>query len=501
MSPVTIAFIFLLLGALWYWCTSHRKNGHNLPPGPRGLPIIGNLHILGTFPHRTLEKLSQKYGPIMYLRLGCVPTIVVSSPQAAELFLKTHDTIFANRPKVQYSQYVAYGAKAVGFTAYGTYWRNVRKLCTLELLSTSKIDSFVGMRMEEVELLVKSIGEAAVNRQVVDLSGKMVNVIEDITYRMIFGRNKDERFDLKGVIQDAMHLAGVFNLSDYIPLLRGFDLQGLTRRMKATSKAFDKILETIISEREQDASNNHQRKYQDFVETMLSLMKNSSKTHDELSFTIDRTNIKAIVFDMIAATLDTSSSAIEWTLSELIRHPRVMKKLQQELESVVGVHKMVEETDLPKLEYLDVVIKEGLRLHPVGPLLIPHESMEDIVINGYHIPKKSRVLVNIWTIGRDPRAWSETANEFIPERFIGSNIDFRGHDLRFMPFGVGRRGCPGMYLGLINVRLVLAQLVHCFDWELPNGMLVNELDMTEKFGLTMPRAKPLLAIPTCRLHT
>jgi len=202
---------------------------------------------------------------------------------------------------------------------------------------------------------------------------------------------------------------------------------------------------------------------------------------------------------MLIASMDTSSTAIDWIFTELLRHPKVIKKLQKELEQIVGMNRMVEESDLEKLEYLDMVIKEGFRLHPVAPLLIPHESIEDCTIDGFDIPKGSRLLVNTWAIGRDREIWSEP-EKFMPERFVGSNIDLRGHNFQLLPFGSGRRSCPGLQLGLTTVRLVLAQMVHCFDWKLPNGMMPNDLDMTEKFGLVMTRAQHLMVIPTYRLN-
>ncbi|TKY60341.1 Cytochrome P450 CYP736A12 [Spatholobus suberectus] len=219
---------------------------------------------------------------------------------------------------------------------------------------------------------------------------------------------------------------------------------------------------------------------------------------EESEYRIERPNIKAIMLDMLAGSMDTSATAIEWTISELLKNPRVMKKVQMELETVVGMKSKVEESDLDKLEYLDMVIKESMRIHPVGPLLIPHQSIEDCMVGDFFIPKKSRVIVNAWTIMRDPRAWDD-AEKFWPERFEGSSIDVRGRDFQLIPFGSGRRGCPGMQLGLTVVRLAVAQLVHCFDWKLPNNMLPTELDMTEEFGLAMPRANHLLAIPTYRL--
>uniref|UniRef100_A0A7N2MRS5 Cytochrome P450 n=2 Tax=Quercus lobata TaxID=97700 RepID=A0A7N2MRS5_QUELO len=232
---------------------------------------------------------------------------------------------------------------------------------------------------------------------------------------------------------------------------------------------------------------------------LLSLMNQPMNAHDENSCKIDRRVIKAIIIDMITAKYDTSAISIEWTISELLRHPRIMKHVQDELERVIGMNRMVEETDLANLTYLGWVIKESFRLHPVAPFLVPRESMEDIEINGYYIPKKSRVMINYWAIGRDPYVWSDNVKEFYLERFINNNIDLKEHDFQLIPFGSGRRGCPGLQLGLTTVTYVLAQLLHCFDWVLPNGMLPNDLDMSEKFGLSMPRAKHLLAMPTYRL--
>ena len=221
---------------------------------------------------------------------------------------------------------------------------------------------------------------------------------------------------------------------------------------------------------------------------------------DQHVYSLDRTNIKAILLDMLVATFDTSTGTIEWTLSELLKNPRVMKNLQQELERVIGMDQMVGEKDLKKLNYLDIVVKESCRLHPVAPFLVPGESMEDVTIEGYFIPKKSRIIVNSWAIGRDPNVWSENEEEFYPERFIDNNVvDLRGNDFRLLPFGSGRRGCAGMNFGLVIVQLVLAQLVHCFTWELPTGVETKDIDMTEMFGISMVRANHLLAKPTYRL--
>ncbi|CAN6584932.1 unnamed protein product [Malus baccata var. baccata] len=230
MSPSEIT-ILILVFLTFLWSLLHilinasSRQSQKLPPGPRALPIIGNLHMLGNLPHRSLQNLAKKYGPIMSMRLGSKTTIVVSSPKAAELFLKTHDTIFASRPQVQASKYMSYGTKAMGFSEYGPYWRHVRKLCTLQLLSPSRIEAFAPLRREEVGLLMQSLKVAAEAGEVVDLSEKVGELVVGITYRMVLGRKNNDMFDLKGIIEEVMFLSGAFNIGDYVPFLIPLDLQ------------------------------------------------------------------------------------------------------------------------------------------------------------------------------------------------------------------------------------------------------------------------------------
>lgn len=450
--------------------------------------------MLGEQPHVVLQNMADKYGPIMQIRLGLVPTIVVSSPEYAELALKTHDLVFASRPNIESSEYLSYGRKGLVFAPYGSYWRNIRKLCTLHLLSHSKLELFKPMRRDELQHFIQSIKSGAQSRSAIDVTGKVGSLIEDMTYRMVFGF-KDDRFNLKSSLQEVVKFGGVFNLGDYIPYIGALDLQGLRRRMRKLSKFLDEFMEKIINEHANE-TNGLQGTHRDFIDIMLSLM-NSNNTKDEH---LGRDNIKAILIEMLAAGMDTTTTVIEWTIAELLKNPRVMKLVQEELRDVVGLNRMVEEADLAKLKYMKMVIKESMRLHPVAPLLI-HESIEDAKLDGYFIPSGSRIIINIYKIGRDPKVWSENANDFYPERFEGTAIDVLGHDFQLLPFGSGRRMCPGLQLGSTVAELVIAQLVHCFTLELPQGMPPLELDMSEKFGLTLPRANHLFAIPSYRLHT
>ncbi|WVZ14320.1 hypothetical protein V8G54_011886 [Vigna mungo] len=490
-----LAILFITLSFIVF--VFQNKHEGRTAPGPKPLPIIGNLHMLGKLPHRTLQSLAKTYGPIMSLKLGQIPAIVVSSPQTAELFLKTHDIVFASRPKTQATEYLSYGSKGLAFSEYGAYWRNARKVCTLQLLSASKVEMFAPLRRQELGVLVKSLKNSAASGEVVDLSLLLGELMENIVFKMVLGRAKDDRFDLKLLIHEVMNLIGLFNLADYMPWLGVFDPQGITKRLKKTAKLFDELLEQIIQEHESNPYGEDQNRNMDFVDILLSLMHQPDDLQNHQD-AIDRTNVKAIILDMISAAFDTSSTTVEWAMSQLLRHPTVMKRLQQELEHVVGMNRHVEENDLEKLSYLNMVVKETLRLHPVGPLLVPRECREDVTIDGYLIKKKTRVMVNAWAIGRDPKVWDK-AEIFNPSRFENNDVDVRGKDFRILPFGSGRRVCPGIHMGLTTINLVLAQLVHCFDWKLPLGMCSDELDMEEIFGLTIPRKKHLFIIPVYRL--
>nr|GMD49968.1 cytochrome P450 CYP736A12-like [Ipomoea batatas] len=373
----------------------------------------------------------------MFLKLGNVPTVVISSPAAAELILKTHDAVFASRPKFDVVENTTNGSKGVGFAPYGPQWRNNKKFLTQELLSPAKIESFAEMRKAEIEALVMSIRAAAEGREAVDLSSEVGKLIENVTYKMLFGcsNDNDSRHDLKCIVEEIVSLEGAFNIADFIPILKPFDLQGLNKRIKALGKSIDKLFTEVINEREQDTKKGIPKSNKNIVDIMLSSQKSPSSSSHKLDFV----SIKPLLFDMIVGSVDTSFTWIEWTLAEIMRHPRVMKRLQEELEAKVGLSRMVEEKDLSDLEYLEMVIKESFRLHPVATLLIPHESMEDIELDGHFIPKNTRVSINCWAIGHDPNIWSDNVEEFVPERFMNKNIDLRGRDFHLLPFGYGRR--------------------------------------------------------------
>eukprot|EP01018_Ginkgo_biloba_P010277 Gb_28135 [translate_table: standard] len=386
----------VLFASIFFFLIIPRRTSaqKNLPPGPLGYPIIGNLHMLGKRPHRALGALSEKYGPLMFLRLGSIPTVVVSSAKIAKEVLKTHDLVFASRPATSGSKYMLYNATDMAFSPYGDYWRQIRKACVVQLLSAKRIESFRFVREEEVNLMIKSILEHSVkygSEIPVNVSKIVSGVATDIICRMAFGRKySSEAFDNRGfneVIREFLYLMGAFDIGDFIPWLAWMDLQGLNRRQKNLHKTLDAFIEKIIEKHV--AQSNYDGLQRDFVDVLLA---NSEDNDTEIKLT--RANIKANMLVMLVGGTDTSSSVVEWAMSELLRNPSKMKRIQKELECVVGLDRKVQESDLPHLEYLEAIVRETMRLHPPVPLLPPHESMDDCTIFGYQIPSKTRIIIN-----------------------------------------------------------------------------------------------------------
>ncbi|MFQ6631174.1 hypothetical protein Gotur_008873, partial [Gossypium turneri] len=328
LSAATVLTALAVLCTFFYilFYISSSKNGKGKGkgkaiPGPPPLPIIGNLHMLGMLPHQSLYHLAKKYGPMMSIRLGVVPTVVVSSPQAAEIFLKTHDAVFASRPRLQVLELIYNGKRGIAFTELGSYWRSVRKICNMTIFTASKIESFASTRKELLAHFIESLKEAASAKEVVNISKKIGALNEEMSLRMVLGNvKKYQGFNFKELIDEFTNMAGVFNPADAVPFLRAFDLQGLKARSKKLEEKLDKALETIIDDHEQ-------HKQDDFVGTLLKELNQPMNNNGDI---MDRNSIKAITLDIMVGALDTSAATLEWALSELLRHPRVMLKLQQE---------------------------------------------------------------------------------------------------------------------------------------------------------------------------
>ncbi|KAG8502825.1 hypothetical protein CXB51_000470 [Gossypium anomalum] len=434
----------------------------NLPPGPWKLPVIGSLHHLaaGPLPHQTLRDMAKRYGSLMHLQLGELPTIVVSCPQTAAEVMRTHDIIFASRPSLLTSTILTYNATDVAFAPYGDYWRQLRKICVLEMLSLKRVQSFTPIREEELSKLIRAISSKA---------GSPIN-LSQMLYFLTF----------EIVLKTAFDLFPSLKFLEY--------LTGLRPKLERLHQKLDKIFASVINEHK--ASKGVESEADDLVYVLLNLQENG-----DLEFPLTTDNIKAVIMDLFIAGSDTSFTTLEWAMSEMLKNPRVMKKAQAEVRQVFNRKANVDSEGLHELEYLKLVISETLRLHPPLPLLLPRECSQGCKINGYDIPVKSRVIINAWAIARNTEYWSE-AETFYPERFVNSPIDYKGANFELIPFGAGRRMCPGILYGMANVELPLAHLLYHFDWKLAGGVKMEDLDMDEVFGAVVRRKNDLCLVPT-----
>ncbi|WJX88756.1 hypothetical protein P8452_70808 [Trifolium repens] len=472
---------------------SKSKTNLNQLPFPPKLPIIGNLHQLGTLPHRSLRDLSLKYGNMMLLQLGQKPnpTLVVTSADVAMEIMKNHDKVFSNRPQHIAPKILLYGCTEVGFGLYGKIWKQKRKLCVGELLNMKSVQLSYPIREEEVEELVNKLREASSNDECVNLSEMIISTINNIVCICALGRKYEEASEgsLKVLARKVMIYLQAFVVGDYFPSLSWIDvLSGKIRDIKDTFQALDGFFDQVIEERlALKKMENNQFKKKGFVDILLQLQEDGM-----LGFEFSNNDIKGLLMDMFVGATDTTSATLEWTISELMRNPTVMKKVQEEVRRVVGNKSKVEENDINEMHYLKCVVKESLRLHPATPLMAPRETISSVNLNGYDIPEKTMVFVNSWAIQRDPKNW-ENPEEFMPERFENNIVNFIGQDFQFIPFGFGRRGCPGMHFGVTTVEYVLASLLYWFNWKLPTetNLGKQDIDMNEVFGLVTTKKEPL----------
>ncbi|KAM5569137.1 cytochrome P450 71A1 [Rosa sericea] len=461
------------------------------PPSPTRLPIIGNLHQLGTLPHRSLHTLSKKYGPLMLLHLGQFPTLVVSSADMAKEIKKTHDSVFCSRPQFTASNILLYGCKNLAFSPYGEYWRQVRKLCVVELLSLKRVQQFQYAREEEVAELVMRIRKKCLSESPIDLSDMLVKTSNNILARCVIGKRFGEENDNWFVEASRRLLVQLmsFSVGDLFPGLRWIDnLRGFIARLKATSAEFDGFFDQLIEEHKAKKGECKLEK-RDFVDILLKYGKDYA-----LDLDLTQDNLKAILQDMFIAGGDTTSTTLEWLMAELVRNPNVMEKVQQEVRRVVGQKAKVDVDDINQMDYLKCVIKETLRLHPPAPL-IPQETIRGVTLGGYYIPAKTRVLVNVFAIQRDPKFWDKP-EEFLPDRFEDNSIDFNGQDFQYMPFGGGRRGCPGQAFAMAATGYLVANLLYWFDWKLPSCTVsAQTVDMSELYGIVVSKKAHLRLVP------
>jgi cytochrome P450 len=475
--------------------------------------VIGSLTALAGAvpPHRVLAALAERHGPLMHLRLGSFHVVVASSEATARLVLKTHDLAFADRPRTAAGEVASYGYLGIVHTPYGAYWRMARKLCAAELFSARRVESFERVRAEEMRALARGLfergggGAVAVREHVAGATLRnILRMAVGEKWSGCYGSADGEAF--RRTLDEAFAVTGaVSNVGEWIPWLGWLDLQGCIRRMKRLSEMYDRFFEQILDEHEERRRRAVAGEFvaSDLVDVLLQLAE-EGRAEPSSEAKLTRDGVKAFIQDIIAGGTESSAVTIEWAMSELLRHPDVMATATDELDRVVGHGRWVTERDLPDLPYIGAVVKETLRLHPVGPLLVPHQAREDTVVAGYDVPAGARVLVNVWAIARDPASWPDEPGAFQPERFLGgggagAGVDTCGAHFELLPFGAGRRMCPAYGLAMKLVAAGVANLVHGFAWRLPDGVAPEDVSMEEQFGLSTKRKVPLVAVAEPRL--
>ncbi|KAK9047073.1 hypothetical protein V6N11_052931 [Hibiscus sabdariffa] len=485
-------FLHILLFLALYSITIHlfhKLNNHPPSPFPT-LPFIGHFYSLLKKPlHRTLAKISANHGPILLLHFGSRPVVLVSSASAAEECFTKNDIVLANRPKLLYAKHMGNNYTSLIWDSYGDNWRNLRRVSSIHLLSGNCLLLLYATRLDEVRLLLRKLYKD--QGRTVDMKSRLFELMINLMMRMIAGKRYygDDVVDVeegtlfREIMRESFLLAGASNMGDFLPVMKLFGK--IEKRMINLSRRRDTFTQELIDECRNNMKNGKESclstdKKKNMIEIMLSLQEQEPEIYKDET-------IRSLMLVLLLAGTDTSAATMEWALSFLLNHPQVLHKAQAEIDAVVGQNRLIEESDLSNLPYLQCIINETFRLKPVGPLLIPHESSKECTIGGYRIPRGTMLLVNAWAIHNDPNNWEEPT-KYKPERFEG--LDSSNTAFKLMPFGAGRRRCPGEGLGMRMVGLTLGSLIQCFEWERIGEEMV---DLTEGPGLTMPKAQPLLA--------
>ncbi|XP_076951098.1 cytochrome P450 Tp4149-like [Bidens hawaiensis] len=423
----------------------------------------------------------------MLLHLGSIPTLVASSAEAAREIMKTHDLTFGSRPNLTITAILFHGNRDIAFAPSGEYWRQLKTVAKVHLLGHAKVKSYRKIREEELGSMISKLGGS--DGTTVDVGSLFVTYINNIVCRVTIGKTYENGLKRKNLLKRFIDAFAGFSVGSYIPWLSWVDqLIGSVENAKRVSKELvDEFLEDVIQEHvaKRKAGGAKDDKGQDFIDILLDVQKQSTA-----GFTLDRDAIKGVLLDAFGGTESTYAS-LEWAMSELVRNPGIMKKLQQEATEVAHERSIISEDDLKNMLYLKAVINESFRLHTPVPLLVPRETLQDVKLMGYDVPSRTQVLVNAWAIAKDPAIW-DNPTEFRPERFLKSSVNYQGSHFELTPYGAGQRICSGMDFSIAIIELALANLVYKFDFTLPNGMKNEDLDMSEAYGVSVHRKSPLL---------
>ncbi|XP_045833199.1 cytochrome P450 76T24-like [Trifolium pratense] len=426
----------------------------------------------------------------MSVKIGTIKTVVISSPKIAKEALHKNDQALSNRLVPESVQALSHDKYSIIFMPISPKWKTLRKICATKIFSSQQLDSTQALRLKKLKELVVYLHENCRKGKAIDIGEVAFTIsLNSISSTLFsidlasFTSNSSQKF--RDVISSMLIDASKPNIADYYPVLRRIDPQGAQRRMKNYYQKLLTLFESIIKDRS-NRMKDFTMEGSDVLDSILDIIQ---KENPELTLH----EVLHLFLDLFVAGTDTTSATVEWAMTELLQNPNKLTKLRNELQQVINKDEDPKDLDINKLPYLQAVVKETLRLHPPAPILV-HKSISDVDLCGFRVPKDTQVLVNVWSMGRDSSIWTDP-NVFLPERFLECGEVFRGEDFGFIPFGAGRRMCPGVPFAHRVVHTMLATLLYHFDWKLPDGEKIEDMDMTEKFGITLHKVKPLMAIP------
>ncbi|GJU43695.1 geraniol 8-hydroxylase-like protein, partial [Tanacetum coccineum] len=411
-----------------------------MPPGPTGLPIIGNLLDLGPKPHESLAKLSKKHGPLMTIRLGSITSVVASTPDAAREILLRNDEACSGRIVPDAVTALDNHDAAVLWIPTNDEWRTIRKALNTCLTHQHKLDSLRNLREKVVHGMLEFLRECMRKHEPVDIGKLAFAVALNQMSNTCLSQNvttyeSDDIGGFKTAVKTLMEVDGKFNIADIFPVLKPLDPQNIRRQAKAAYDWFDNVTEGFICTR----LKHRESKLPRFGDMLDSLLDYSQDNEADFSLV----HIKTLLVDLFLAGTETSSNTTEWAMTELLLNPDMFSKVREEVSAIVGEDGKIQEAKILDLPYLNAVIKETMRLHLSVPLLVPHKTETEVKLGEYVVPKNTQILVNAWAMARDPSYWKDPVM-FKPERFLGNDLDYKGQHFEFIPFGSGRRMCPGI---------------------------------------------------------
>ncbi|XP_071728322.1 tryptophan N-monooxygenase 1-like [Rutidosis leptorrhynchoides] len=498
--PIIISSILLILKHL-----KTKPSGNTnvpLPPGPYPLPFVGCIiqMLLNKPTSKWIHNLMDQYNtPILCIKLGSsTHVIAVSSTNIACEFLKTQDLVFASRPEALSSHLMSNGYRATIVSPFGDQWKKMRKILKHDILAAPILKWLRPKRDEEANHLVRYLYKLSEDGGLVNIRMVGQHFCGNLMRNMVFGTRlfgegmanggpgEEEIKHIEAVYVILRYLFA-FSITDFIPWLRGkTDFDGHEKMMRDALKVVRGYHDPLIDERIKMWKDGIRTEKDDVLDIFIK--------HENPKLTTEE--IKAQIIELMLAGIDNPSNATEWVMAEMMNEPEILKKAVEELDQVVGRNRLVEEQDLPRLNYIKACIKEAFRLHPFASFNAPHVSVEDTTVAGYFIPEGSHVFLSRRGLGRNPDVWNDPTR-FDPERHLEGNEEVVLYDdeLRMISFSTGRRGCPGIVLGSTISTMLLARMVQGFTWEMPNNEPISLVEHHEELCL----AKPLVVVAKPRL--